>query len=105
MSAYQIDITKLDNFTDANELGRTAIAIVGSEVYLIVLVTFFQQMLEAAGMSHTEADEVKANLLSDISEKGNEFNISYECKFKNLFDLFGPAKLVFCKHESNDKEA
>ena len=99
MSAYQIDIAKLDNCTDANELGRTTIAIIGSEVYLIVLVNFFQEMLEAAGVSRTGAETVKANLLSDISEKGNEYNISYECKFENLFDLFGPAKLVFCKHK------
>lgn len=103
MSAYQIDIAKLDNCTDANELGRTTIAIVGSEVYLIVLVNFFQEMLEAAGISHIEADTVKANLLSDISENENEFGTSYECKFENLFDLFGPAKLVFCKHKPTEE--
>lgn len=103
MSAYQIDIAKLDNCTDANELGRTTIAIAGSEVYSIVLVTFFQQILEAAGISNTEADEVKANLLSDISENGDEFDIGCEYKFENLFDLFGPAKIVFCKHKPTEE--
>lgn len=99
MSAYQIDIAKLDNCTDANELGRTTIAIAGSEVYLVPLVNLFQAVLEFAGISHIEAETVKDDLLSDISENGNECNIGYECKFENLFDLFGPAKIVFGKHK------